>query len=57
MFTTITLAVCGGWLVLWALASQTKNFISSLIYTIIPFFLGLACILAFLGRIGIVSGI
>lgn len=57
MLTTITLAVCASWLLFWSLIQHTKNSISLMLYKIIPFFISLACVIAFLSRIGVLSDI
>jgi hypothetical protein len=51
----ITLIVCAIYLFIIAFAMKTKNFISSLLFKFIPFFIGLACTLTFLGRLNIIN--
>ena len=52
MFITITLFVCGVWLIGTALMMKTNNGVSSIIFKVIPFFMGLSCIIAFIRSIG-----
>lgn len=46
LFVRITLLVNGLYLVIFALVNHTKDIRSSIVYKVIPFFLGCACLLA-----------
>lgn len=52
MFTTAVLGVCAFWLISMSLIMNTKNLISAILFKVIQFFLGLACVISFLERMG-----
>ncbi len=55
MSTQIILLATGVWLVSNALILSTKNFKSSLLFKVVPFFLGLACLWAGAKALGILG--
>ena len=52
MFTTAVLGICAFWLISMSLITNTKNLISAILFKVFQFFLGLACVVSFLERIG-----
>jgi hypothetical protein len=56
IFLQATLLITGLWLTFSALATNTKNLASSMFYKVIPFLLGLSCIISFLFVVGVLKG-
>lgn len=57
LFLQITLISTSIFLILFSLQLKTKNFLSSLIFKIIPFLCGTALLICFLYKIGILINI
>jgi len=47
-----TMLLSGLFMIIFALVMQTTNFVSSIVFKVIPFLLGIACLMSFLYLIG-----
>jgi hypothetical protein len=45
--STILFLIVGLWMITQSFIMKTKNFVSSIYFKVIPFFLGLACLVMF----------
>lgn len=54
MFMNIVLTISAVWLIGTSLMLKTKNLASSIVFKIVPFFIGLSCLIALLNHLGVV---